>query len=648
MASCVVISSSVIAACIGIEHLSSTEQKAVVLNTTLIAFGKQQVNTTSAAQNIVVSPASGSGNSDDSVQTISFACSDFSVGGGLPQPVFRHCTVAGTAAAKPRVLGSNRKTGETFAGSITPVCQTFDVQTATFPVVFHPTTAGSASCQVFLSGTFGSASVTLTGDATLPPFVIDAQPGSVDFGDVRIPTTSRSVTVDAKNIGGMALTISSVSVDSGVGGPFTVTGNTGPHMLAPGIADHLDVTCTPPVAAANPITTNLRIVSNATNSPTLLIPLSCHGIDSALSSNPGSPVDLDTRVGEPITRKITVTNTGNAPSTVDAVKLLNSTDVTMSNVTPPGFPKVLTLNQSFSVDVTYPATTELAKIANGNLQIDHDGGNLDNVAISTEALATSLGALPDGVDFGPVCIGTGKQMPVKVFANLLGGFKVTAVGAPSSPMFSFTGSIGVANGGHTNDLTYQAGVMPTAVGVTTDTVMLTTDIPNAPTRDFALSVEGLPDGISASPTAVDYGTVDVGASTLYKSVKLTNCGTDPLMVTGATITGDAAADFLIVGSNPSPVAQTLAPTETEEIQIIMAPTDLNFRGSRTATLVIAHSAGETTAELDGTAIGDDPPAPEQPKGPETYYQCSSGGSGGALVGLAVLGIVIRRRRRNAA
>lgn len=633
-----VVGLTAIAACVGAEHFSTTQQSSVVISPTTINFPNTQLGST-AMQSFTVSPASGSGSSNDIIDSITFSCADFFVGSGsgLPIEVFRRCATVGSAkrrvGTEPTQPDRDDPAGAG-PGTAMEICQDDDIQTATFPVTFQPKSAGSQSCQVQVKGTFGQINVTLNGTGVLSPFVISATPTDLDFGDVRQATTSRVVKIIVANEGGMPLTISSVT---GFGGPFSVAGNTGNHSIPVGGQDVLDVTCTPP--SVGTVSANLTINSNATNKPALVIPLKCNGIDTLLSTNPGSPIDLDTRVGQPLTRTVTITNTGAAQSILNVVSIVDTTEVTILN--PPAPDHVLApLGGNVSVDIRYPADTEQAKTTIGKLRIAHDGNKQDDVSISVEAVPTSLGANPDGAEFGPVCVGSMKSMPLQLFATNAGAFQVMSFTTPAAP-FTFTGSPGLAEGNHGNNLEFTAAVTPAIEGLQSTTVTVTTDIPGAPTRDFALSVEGLPDGVSAFPPAVDYGTVDIGGSTLFKSVKLTNCSTGPLTVTGAAIEGDAADDFEFVGvAGNLPLERTLEPTETEEFLIIMSPKLLP--GNRTANFVVTHSDGKTTARLDGTAIGE---LPEDTKGPETYYECSAGGSGGAFVGLAILGLLIRRRRR---
>jgi len=624
-------------ACVGIEHLSTTQQAAVVIGPTTITFPDTDVGTTNTLP-FTVAPASGSGSSNDTITLISFNCADFSVGGpSLPTEVFRRCDLPQAKRnGDPAPSVPEEPVAGFGTGSQIETCFEI-VQSATFPVSFTPKNAGSQSCQITLKGTFGTSIVAVAGRGVLLKDQIAVSPGGIDFGDVRRSQPSGNVSIEIKNVGSTPLQIANVM---GFGGAYNVAGNTGTHTIPVGGQELLLVTCTPPDVGS--ITTNLVINSSATNKPQVTIPLACKGIDSALATDPGSPIDLDTRVDELITRSIKITNTGNAVSTIEQISIVDTTEVVLANPPAPG--TLLAANGgNLDVLITYAPTVEQSKVSVGKLRIQHDGNKQDDLVISVQALATTLGANPDGADFGPVCVGATKTMPLQIFATDAGAFMVTSITLPAAP-FSFIGTVGgIAIGNHDNNLDFEATVSPVAPGMQTAVVTVGTNIPNEPSRDFVLSVEGLVEGVGTFPTAVDFGPVDLDQTTLFKSVKLTNCATRPLMVTSARIEGDAAADFQFVGvAGDQPLARTLQPTETEEFLVIMSPK--LALGTRTASLVIVHSEGETPTRLDGTAIGELPEEPEV-RGPETYYQCNSGGNGGVLVGLTIFGLAVRRRRK---
>src|SRR5690606_4878335 len=108
-------------------------------------------------------------------------------------------------------------------------------------------------------------------------------------------------------------------------------------------------------------------------------------------------------------------------------------------------------------------------------------------------------------------------------------------------------------------------------------------------------------------------TASMGTTTSIQEVQLTNCGTSDLSFESAQITGMNASEFTLIGTNP---ARTLAPTESETFMVVMQP---ESPGVKVGQLVLRHSDGTTTADLDGTGEGQ-----IDIKDRETYYACSTG------------------------
>ncbi len=106
------------------------------------------------------------------------------------------------------------------------------------------------------------------------------------------------------------------------------------------------------------------------------------------------------------------------------------------------------------------------------------------------------------------------------------------------------------------------------------------------------------------PTALVFGTENVGSSTAAQTVSLTNVGSAGLNVTGISITGSNAADFGIVatGNSPCPVTSgTVAIGATCTIGVVFSP---QTAGNKAATVSFADDAAGTPqlVSLSGTAI----------------------------------------------
>jgi large repetitive protein len=601
---------------------------------------------TSGSQFIVMSPQSGSGSSDDMVTGVAFAnCGDFTVSvPTLPFAVFRHCAsgsgtgTAGTNQTKrqwtdtgPQILDD---------ADVVMICDEFVIQNMTVPIAFHPTIGAQQTCTVSFTGSFGSATAFLKGTGVAPPFQISVRPSAIDFRDVKA-ATSVSIPVDIVNIGSQDLDITDMVLADG-GGQYTTNGIKTQHKILVGQKDTFNVTCTPPTFQQNAVPGMLTIHSNATNvgGGTVVIPLLCRGIDTALIKTPGQ-VTMEVRTTETKDFDFTITNMGNQPSDIDQLNVVASGfDVTLLDKgtgLPPGAFS-LGVNQSKQLIFRYTSATPQA--GDGNLEIKHDIDKVDNVGLTFDARETAFGTNEASIiDFGSLCVGDTDSREVTVFSSKPGGFSVTEVSVPAAP-FAWTGATGTVSGSGEEPLTFTARVMVTEPGAKSSLVTVTTDIPGDASHPFTLDVEGLQTGTNASPPQTDYGTVSItDAEIRLNKIAIRNCSDGDLTITNARIEGESAADFQIL--EPSSFAQPFIVPRRDKLDIGVAMAPKGEPGFRTATLVVEHSAdgGQTTAQLDGTATG------EFGSGPETYYQCNSGGSGGLFVGLTVVGLLVRRRRR---
>ena len=103
------------------------------------------------------------------------------------------------------------------------------------------------------------------------------------------------------------------------------------------------------------------------------------------------------------------------------------------------------------------------------------------------------------------------------------------------------------------------------------------------------------------PRKIDFGTVDVGGIGPPRTLTLTNDGSAPLTVADVSKSGSMRSDFLIVDDDCSD--ETLAPTQSCEIVLRFAPTDIAVRS---ATLEIETNAQGSPHTAQLTGVGADP------------------------------------------
>jgi hypothetical protein len=614
----IVVVSGAIAACLGIDpHLSSTAQEAVVINPGSADFGMITVGTTSIPIDIVISPA-GTTDQSDMVTGISDSCglaSPFKVMGPLPAPVSRVCMGSGTATS--------------FAEGTGTVCST---TVATYMATFTPAAPGTQSCTINFTGTFGAIPVQLQGTGVAPSTPqIDVSPRVMNFGGIRINTTSPPSTLTIKNTGSQTLTINSITHGDST---FTVGGNVGMHTLAPGGTELHAVTCRP--TAVQTYSDSILITSTATNDPSVTVVLSCDGTDSAITMT-GNPPDLQTRVAAPIDQIITLDNAGGAQSMVTAIDLVPLAGVGLTKVSQPPLPATLNPGAQVDVQVHYDAAVQRDFGELGRLRVTADGKQSEFV-INGGADLTALGLNPDSVDFGAICAGQMAAMPVSVFASAQGDVRITSLTPPGNP-FMFTAGAALpatAMGNHGNDVLFTARVAPAIAGPLDDKAVLITDMPGAAMREITLHAEALAPGVGATPRMLDFGTIPANAVAPAQSVQITNCGSTDLEITGAHIEGAALTEFAIVSQD---VAGVLAPAASKEVLVVMTP---RTAGAKIAVLAVDHTGAQTFVDLVGNGLGADGNDEDDRV---TYYHCGVGRPVSLAPLALVLGALVLRRRR---
>lgn len=145
---------------------------------------------------------------------------------------------------------------------------------AQFTVAFQPSSAGSVTGVVTIASTASDSAVSIavsgTGAATTR--LLSVSPGSLAFGNVTVgASTTQPLTLT--NTGNSSLTISS---DAASGAGMSVAGITGGTTLTPGQSATLTAIFAPKTAGG--VTGSITIASNATNAPSMSLPLTGTGV----------------------------------------------------------------------------------------------------------------------------------------------------------------------------------------------------------------------------------------------------------------------------------------------------------------------------------------------------------------------------------
>jgi uncharacterized protein (TIGR03382 family) len=617
-------------------RLSSTEQLAVAILIGNPDFGAVTINTSSDPRAFQIGPE-GDALQENRVFGIT-TCPNFplvSIGEtaasgtgsatGLDITIFRRCAA----------FGGGTYGGEIYGDTVT--CSLFEVSTLDFAVKFSPTQTGDQSCAITIHADTGDRTYQVTGNGKLPDHAVVFEPRltAMPFPEVRAGDTSDPFEVKVINAGGMALSVQATKVGDS---EFELAAGTpGSQSLAPGATETFQVVCKP--VALGPLAGDFLITTNSDNADdtSLPIPMSCEGIPSdSIKFTPSPPLPMVTRVGDSVEQEFTLRNdAGSVPANVVSVGLRTShpeLDLTQPAVTSIPVLAQTTFKVIYSPTVPFEGTLDFVEV---NIQNEV----LRTTPIQVSATLATPRAEPASIDFGPICVAQSKPGPLAIYAEDDGSFVVTGftLSGPQGVPFTVASPLGsVTPMPIRNDVPFMITAAPTTPGDYDQTLVVTTDAPTEPsTVEIPLKAIGLDPGITASPTLLPFSSTVVTGYTNPKTGFFTNCTDAPLPIADVRLEGDAA-DFTITDIRPSKPPFDLLPAGRLEIDVQLYP---QSAGGKTAQLVIDFGPDDQrTIDLTGEAFLGTPDR-------DSYYRCSTGSATPAWPVLAVVWLVVRRRRR---
>ncbi|CAN5741114.1 hypothetical protein BH11MYX2_BH11MYX2_36090 [soil metagenome] len=598
---------------------STTSSDLITPSPSSYTFATTEVGQTSAAAQFQINA---SNNTTNTISAILYSCSDFSVQADLPGTAYKTCVPTDPCYAAGQVICS---------ANVMQCGPDSDISPYYFTATYHPNAAVTTSCALTVVSSTGNTTIMLSGTGTPPPLSADVIPASAGFGDVRITTASSAANITLRNTGGAALSVGAVTVSNPVF--HIVSGPTGGASLAPGQTQPFGITCNPTAVGAQSAT-----LSIPTNYANLSATLSCRGVDSNLDISPSPAAIAQARVGEPQMTTLSLVNSGAASMAIENVAITGG-DIMMMSTPPPG--TNLAPGGSAQTSVKFMATT--AGDTSGTLTVTYDGGKTRTTEISARAVNTSMSVSPSGsVDLGPVCVGQTAKKTFTVVANDQGPFAVMDVsGIGEAFSYTVAGLPASIKPSGANAYTFDVTAAPAVEGASTGTFTVATDIPNVEAQQVDLTVTGLPEGVTGTPSDLYLGGVDPGQTTVGQNITVTNCSAGPVTLTNPRIEGTDPGEFAIVAFPASP---TIAAQENAQWLVIAKPTSI---GEKNATFVADYDGGQVMISLVGDGLGSS--GGPSGTGTETipsYYSCNVGGS--SVVGVWPLalafGFMARRRR----
>lgn len=400
-------------------------------------------------------------------------------------------------------------------------------------------------------------------------------------------------------------------------GDFTVTEPATFPLTIPdgGLAQTIRVQCTPSATGTRGAT--LTLTSNDPNHLTVAYQLSCQGtppLAPGFGSAPAAPGPIafgSSPVGVPVATNLAVFETGNAPL---AIRLPNDSATTAFgglyasefSLLSSNFPLQLANGGSGQV-ITLQCTPggPGERTATFTLQTNDPSHPTVTYALSctgTQPEFSANPAPPGPVELGDSPLGTPvtTQLTIAETGNapltigLSGSALATALTGADPGDFSVTPAIPfpftIADGGPAQTLTIRCA--PSAVGLRTATLTLTTNAPGQEMVSFDLTCTGVSAvaagfGASTAPGPLTLGNSPVGVPATVR-ITIGETGAQPLVVglqggsLATALTGPQAAEFTVTASGPFPF--TIA--DGGLAQVITIQCTPRGPGPRTASLTL--------------------------------------------------------------
>ena len=550
------------------------------INPTALAFGQQQVGTTSTALTVTVNNTTGAPIQVTNVAVITDTA-DF--------------TVTNDGCTNQQLADSSAS--------------------CAIGVVFAPGSRSAHRGGLSITTSAGATPhiVALGGIGTAP--IAGPDTTGIDFGDRQAGTTTGARYVTLYNNGDAPLAISSVTIDGPNSGDFAASATNCGATVAAGSSCYIGVTFAPSDILTR--TAALEIADNSINGMTQTVALTGTGV------NPGARVSPST-----LTFGRQGINTTSAPLTVTVVNT-GTTGLSISQTYADGdysaagasggntcAGATIAPGARCVVPVTF-APTGSGGVERSTLHIVDNVGNgsAQTVAlIGTGVNAADLAlSLVGGPDPAPV----GGQLTYTATVTDIGPADATSVvftdTLPAGVTFVSASPSSCALSGATvtctfdrlaadpNASNHQVNVVivvsPSTSGTAVDTAGVTAaqaDLnPSNNTASFTSAVGTRTDAVSA--TSIDYGRVPLG-QVVTATVNVTATGTASVRVYGVTVDGANAAEFTPDGGCSGVL---LAPGTSCTIAVAFTPGDI---GARAARLTITDNArdGSHQVTLGGT------------------------------------------------
>lgn len=541
-----------------------------------LQFASQNIGTTSAAQTVVVSNATGAAGALMISGIDVTSGSDFAVSGGS-------CMVGASVSA-----GAN----------------------CSITVQFKPTAVGAraASLTVRHNGSGGSSTVSLAGTAVDESPAMSLSPTSLSFSRV-VGGTSQPQRITVSSTGTAPLKISSISLGGAQPGDYAIDGSStcaAGGSVASGSSCFVAVSFKPTAQGAR--NASLAIAHNAAGSSASV---SLNGTGNA-TAQPGIALDATSLdLGQQVVgatgaaRTLTLTNNGESGLSFTAIRVIgtDAAEVVLGGTCAVG--AVVPMEGSCTVTAALKPVTLGSKSATIEIASNAPSGtasiSLAGSGINAPQSEVSLSQVALG--FGAVKLGTSSTPRVITLTNTgTGPLAVTGIES-SSAEFSVThdcpASLAVKASCKLN-VVYRPAVANAA-----ESILVVTDAPSSPNSIVLTGLGTTADlptlAWQGSTTSLSFASTAVGSASASQSLVLVNQGPGSVTLGTAGVSGADASSFTVTAGSGCTAGATLAQGASCMLQVGFVP---GASGVQSAMLQVASDGtAPPDVQLSGTGVG---------------------------------------------
>ena len=438
----------------------------------------------------------------------------------------------------------------------------------------------------------GGGGATNAAPATFNPPAASLSPASLSFGAQPVESSSSAKTVTLTNSGNTALSITSLAVSGSSANNFVESDNCGSSVAA-GANCAINVTFKP--VAPGTATATLNVVDNASANPQS-VSLSGTGAAAAVSLSPASLSFGSLALGTvSAAQTIILINSGNAALSIAglAVSGANAGNFIETN----NCGGSLAAGANCTINVTFTPSAIGAAAATLNIS-DNVSGSPQTVSLSGTGASTApaITVSPVSLAFGSLSVGTTSPAQTITLTNSgTAALSITSLAVSGSSASNFVesdncGSSVAAGANCSINITFT----PSASGPVTAALYIADNVSGSP-QTVSLSGTGTAAAVSLSPASLAFGNLAIGTVSAAQTTTLTNSGNAALSISGLSVYGANAGDFVETNNCGNSVAAGANCT----ISVTFKP---SASGAATATLAVADNASGSpqTVSLSGT------------------------------------------------